>query len=211
MPRDRPCPIEASEVAVFNEHVASPWPLGQTGPQAVHELHERRACLTLLIDDEHPLAFTIRRPIIIADSSRESRGAQVRKERHSPRRRGISREDDDIQRVGRVLGITRVCHDDCRAKFRLRQIRERKRHQDYRSFCRCAHAASSSGRFQSSASAPSLSSEGSSVGAEGSSSRMVTKALLGHGNSTCSASMTFPCSSTTASTVLIIPTFYSLN
>jgi len=54
MPRDRPCPIEASQVAVFNEHVASPWPLGQTGPQAVHELHERRACLTLLIDDDTP-------------------------------------------------------------------------------------------------------------------------------------------------------------
>jgi hypothetical protein len=70
LPRDHPCPIEASEVAVFDEHVASPWPLGQTGPQAVHEPHERRVCLTLLIDDEHSLAFTIRRPIVIAGSSR---------------------------------------------------------------------------------------------------------------------------------------------
>jgi len=37
---------------------------------------------------------------------------------------------------------------------------------------------------------------------------MVTKARRAHGNSTCSVSLTVPCSSTTASTVLIITTFY---
>ena len=101
-----------------------------------------------------------------------------------------------------------VRHHHCRAQFRLREIREGERHQDYRSFCRCAHAASSSGRFQSSASDLSLSNEGSRVGGAGSSSRMVTKARRGHGSSTCSASLTVPCSSTTASTVLIITAFY---
>jgi len=101
-----------------------------------------------------------------------------------------------------------VRHHDCRSQFRLRQIRKRERHQHYRSFCRCAHAASSSGRFQSSASALSLSNAGSGVSGAGSSSRIVTKARRAHGNSTCSASLTVPCSSTTASTVLIIPAFY---
>lgn len=37
---------------------------------------------------------------------------------------------------------------------------------------------------------------------------MVTKARRAHGNSTCSVSLTVPCSSTTASTVLIITAFY---
>jgi len=37
---------------------------------------------------------------------------------------------------------------------------------------------------------------------------MVTKALRGHGSSTCSASLTVPRSSTVASTVLIITAFY---
>ena len=101
-----------------------------------------------------------------------------------------------------------VRHHDCRAQFRLREIREGKRHQHYGSFCRCAHAASSSGRFQSSASALSLSNAVSRIGAAGSSSRMVTRARRGHGSSTCSASLTVPRSSTVASTVFIITAFY---
>lgn len=67
--------------------------------------------------------------------------------------------------------------------------------------CKCAHAASSSGRFQSSANAASLKSAASCTC--GSSSRMVTKARLGQLTRTGSTSRTSPLGWMIASTVLI--------
>ena len=93
-----------------------------------------------------------------------------------------------------------ICHDDCRAKFRLRQIRERKRHENYEACCRCDHAASSSARFQSSAKAASLSSV-ASWASEGSSSRIVTSARCRRSRWSGLSRRTAPCSSTMASMV----------
>lgn len=47
--------IEAGEVEVFDEHIAASRACGQSGPEAVHELHERRAGRPFLVDHEHPL------------------------------------------------------------------------------------------------------------------------------------------------------------
>ena len=89
------------------------------------------------------------------------------------------------------------------AQLRFRQIRKWKWHQDYRARCRCDQAASSSGRFQSSASAASARSAVSEMLA-GSSSRIVTSARLADGKLTLSRKRTWPCSSMTASIVFIM-------
>ena len=94
--------------------------------------------------------------------------------------------------------------DDRRPKLRLGEIRERERDERHRSSARYDHAASSSGRLQSSASDCSLRREVSCICGTGSSSRMVTKARCERGNCKGSVSRTCPCSSTTASTVRII-------
>lgn len=71
-------------------------------------------------------------------------------------------------------------------------------------YCRYAHASSSSGRFQSSASAVSLRSAVSETLFAGLSSKIVTSARHAVRGWIGSRSLTFPCSSMTASTVLII-------
>lgn len=98
-----------------------------------------------------------------------------------------------------------TCQDNRRAEFCLREVREGERHQRYRTSPKCDHAASSSGRFQSSARARSLSKESSCSCGNGSSSRMVTKARCARDNCNGSESRTCPFSSTVASTVRIIP------
>ncbi len=59
---------------------------------------------------------------------------------------------------------TRRCEDDCGSKLGRRQVRERESNENYCAGPRSAHAASSSGRFQSAASDCSLSSAVSAVG-----------------------------------------------
>ena len=91
------------------------------------------------------------------------------------------------------------CQADCWPNLRLRQIRERKRNQYYFPDCRYAHAASSSGRFQSAARAASLSNVASWSG-ETSSSR-VTNARVDGLSTTGSRSRKVPSRSMTASMV----------
>jgi hypothetical protein len=74
----------------------------------------------------------------------------------------------------------------------------------YGSCCKCDHAASSSGRFQSSASVGSLSRAVSLATTTGASSSMVTRARRVEDSYTGSRSFTFPRSSITASTVRTI-------
>src|SRR5439155_15939305 len=85
----------------------------------------------------------------------------------------------------------------------LRQVGEREWHQDYFPGCRCDHAASSSGRDQSTARAASASSVASPGTAAGS-SNTVTKARRGPVIWTVPSNWTWPAASTTASTVWII-------
>ena len=54
------------------------------------------------------------------------------------------------------IAALRTGEHDRRTALGLRQIRKRERNEDYGACCRCDHAASSSGRFQSSANAASL-------------------------------------------------------
>lgn len=70
--------------------------------------------------------------------------------------------------------------------------------------CRCDHASSSSGRFQSSASTASLSSALSDTLVTGRSSMIITSAHRAAERWTGSSSHTLPCSSIIASTVRII-------
>jgi hypothetical protein len=102
-----------------------------------------------------------------------------------------------------AVTTTRLRQDDGGAQFRLRKVRERESNEYYRTSCRCAHASSSSGRFQSSASDASLSNSGSRTRAAGRSSRIVTSARRAASGRTGSNSCTLPCSSMTASTVRI--------
>ncbi len=83
----------------------------------------------------------------------------------------------------------------------LREIRERKRNENYRTRCRCCHAVSSSGLFQSSAKAASLSRAHSPAPLAASSGMIMTKARWLRSNCTGFASFTEPCSSISASSV----------
>ena len=119
------------------------------------------------------------------------------RERHAGRRTGCWSLGRGSSRRGRRR------QDHGRPELRLREVGERKRNENYPAGCRCDHAASSSGRFQS-ASAASLSSAVSSL--RGASSRIVTSARRGPGSWTSSSRRTFPLESTTASRVRIIIT-----
>src|SRR5262249_5234645 len=76
---------------------------------------------------------------------------------------------------------------DGRPDLRLRQVRKREGNQDYFPGCRCDHAASSSGRFQSTARAASASSA-ASPGTTAGSSSTVTSARRGPGTWTSPSS-----------------------
>ena len=98
----------------------------------------------------------------------------------------------------------RICKDHRGTELRLGKIGEWKRNDDYRTRCRWDQAASSSGRFQSWASAGSLNMDDSWAPGTSGSSRIMTKARQGVGSFTDSRRRTFPCSSITASMALII-------
>jgi len=91
-----------------------------------------------------------------------------------------------------------------RAELGLGQIREWEAHHDCRPWWRCDHASSSSGRFQSSARAASLSSALSGAPTTGRSSKIVTRARRADGRCTGSSRRRLPCASITASTVRIM-------
>jgi len=110
----------------------------------------------------------------------------------------ILRERDCALVAVRVAGhlaenpVASACtsQDDRRPKLRLREIGEGERDERHRSSARYDHAASSSGRLQSSARDCSLRREVSCICGAGSSSRMVTKARFERGNCNGSVSRT---------------------
>ena len=98
---------------------------------------------------------------------------------------------------------TGVGEHDCGRSLTGR-VGERKSDQDHRAYWRWDHASSSSGRFRSSASAASLNSALSEACSRGPSSRMVTSARRAvRGGEPARGAPRLPCSSMTASTVLI--------
>ena len=101
--------------------------------------------------------------------------------------------------IGRPLSVTPL-----QDRLSAAVSRRPRQHPCYRTSPKCDHAASSSGRFQSSARARSLSKESSCSCGMGSSSRMVTKARCERDNCIGSESRTCPFSSTNASTVRIM-------
>lgn len=90
----------------------------------------------------------------------------------------------------------------CGAQLGSGEIGEGKMNYDDVSGCKCAHAACSSARFQSSAIAASLNSAVSCT--VGASSRIVIRARRGDNTCTGSTNLTSPLSSMTASTVFIL-------
>jgi hypothetical protein len=103
----------------------------------------------------------------------------------------------------RSLPVMRWRRLGTRPHLGLRQVRERKRNEDYFPGCGCDHAASSSGRDQSTASAASASNAASPSTAAGS-SKTVTCARRGLATWISPGNRTRPAASTSASTVWII-------
>ena len=99
------------------------------------------------------------------------------------------------------IASSRIGQNQRRPQFGCGKIGKGEVNYDNLPGCKCAHAASSSGLFQSSANAASLKSAPSRAG--GSSSRMVTSARLGDRTRTGSTNRTSPLGSMMASTVLI--------
>ena len=98
------------------------------------------------------------------------------------------------------VAALRIGQHHRRTALGLRQIRKRERNEDYLACCRCAHAVSSSGRFQSSARDVSLR-RAVSWASEGSSVKIVTSARWRRLRWRGSSRRTAPCSSTMASRV----------